>query len=106
MLYCYETNGVYGHRNMTSIRARCTTLCDKICQSLATGRWFSRDPPVFSTNKTDNHDLTEILLNLALSTIKHTNKPTIQGTSYSNERLWPLGTVKSNTQLAFMTFNK
>ena len=23
-----------------SIRARCTTLCDKVCQWLATGRWF------------------------------------------------------------------
>jgi hypothetical protein len=23
------------------IRARCTTLCDKVCQWLATGRWFS-----------------------------------------------------------------
>jgi len=24
-----------------SIRARCTTLCDRVCQWLATGRWFS-----------------------------------------------------------------
>jgi hypothetical protein len=24
-----------------SIRARCTTLCEKVCQWLATGRWFS-----------------------------------------------------------------
>jgi hypothetical protein len=24
-----------------SIRARCTTLCDKVCQWLTTGRWFS-----------------------------------------------------------------
>jgi hypothetical protein len=24
-----------------SIRARCTTLCDKVCQWLATGLWFS-----------------------------------------------------------------
>ena len=23
------------------IRVRCTTLCDKVCQWLATGRWFS-----------------------------------------------------------------
>ena len=36
-----------------SIRARCTTLYDKICQRLATGRWFSPGPPVSSTNKTD-----------------------------------------------------
>ena len=36
-----------------SIRERCTTLCDKICQWLLTGRWFSLGPPVSSTNKTD-----------------------------------------------------
>jgi len=24
-----------------SIRARCTTVCDKVCQWLTTGRWFS-----------------------------------------------------------------
>ena len=46
-----------------------TTLCDKVCQWLATGRWFSLDPPVSSTNKTDRHDMTEILLKVALNTI-------------------------------------
>jgi len=30
-----------------SIRARCTTLCDKVCQWLATGRWFSPGPQLF-----------------------------------------------------------
>jgi hypothetical protein len=34
-----------------SIRAKCTTLCDKVCQWLATCRWFSLCPPVSSTNK-------------------------------------------------------
>ena len=58
----------------TSIRARCTTLCDKVCQWLATGLWFSPCPPVSSTNKTDHHDIIEILLRVALSTIKQTNK--------------------------------
>ena len=47
-----------------------TTLCDKVCQGLATGRWFSSSSPVSSTNKTDRHDITDILLKLALSTIK------------------------------------
>jgi hypothetical protein len=41
----------------------------------ATGRWFSPGPPV-SSNKTDRHDLTEILLKVALNTIKQTNKQT------------------------------
>ena len=40
-------------------------------------RWFSPGPPVSSTNKTDRHDITEIMLKVALSTIKQTNKQTI-----------------------------
>jgi hypothetical protein len=35
-----------------------------------TGRWFSPGIPVSSTNKTDRHDITEILLKVALNTIK------------------------------------
>jgi hypothetical protein len=53
-----------------STRARCTTLCDKVCQWLATGWWFSPGPPVYSTNKNDLHNRTEILLKVALNTIK------------------------------------
>jgi hypothetical protein len=56
-----------------SIRASCSTLCDKVCQWLSTDRWFSQGPPVSSTNKTDHHNITEILLKVALSTIKQTN---------------------------------
>ena len=37
------------------------------------GVFFPR-PPVSSTNKTDRHDVTEILLKVALNTIKQTNK--------------------------------
>ena len=46
----------------------------KFSQWLATDRWFSLGPPVSSTNKTDGHDITEILLKVALNTIKF--KPT------------------------------
>ena len=55
------------------IRARCTTLCDKVCQWLVTGQWFSLGPLVSSTNKTYRHDISEILLKVALNTIKQTN---------------------------------
>jgi len=55
------------------IRAGCATLCDKVCQWLASGRWFSPGPPVSSTNKTDRHDIAEILLKVALNIIKQTN---------------------------------
>ena len=40
-------------------------LCDKVCQQLSPGT------PVSSTNKTDRHDKTEILLKVALNTIIH-----------------------------------
>ena len=43
--------------------------CDKVCQLLDAGRWFSLGTPVSSTNKTDRHDTDEILLKVALSTI-------------------------------------
>jgi hypothetical protein len=49
-----------------------TTLCDKVRQLLATGRWFSLGILVSSTNKTDSHDITEILLKVALNTINQT----------------------------------
>jgi hypothetical protein len=39
-------------------------------ESSATGQWFSPGPLVSSTNKTDCHDITEILLKVALNTIK------------------------------------
>jgi hypothetical protein len=46
-----------------------TTLCDEVCQWLATGQWFSPGTLVSSTNKADCHDITEILLKVALNTI-------------------------------------
>ena len=55
-----------------SIKSKCTTLCYKVCQWLATGRWFYPGPLVSSTNKTDLHDITEILLKVVLNTIKQT----------------------------------
>jgi hypothetical protein len=46
-----------------------TTLCDSARQWLAVGRCFSQIASVGSTNKTDCHDITEILLKLALNAI-------------------------------------
>ena len=50
------------------------TVCDQVCQWRATGRWFSPDTPVSSTNKTDLHDIAEILLKVALNTINQTKQ--------------------------------
>jgi len=49
-----------------------TTLCDKVCQWIVTGCWFYPGTPISSTNKSDHHNITEILLKVALNTI---NKP-------------------------------
>jgi hypothetical protein len=45
-----------------------TTLCDKVCQWLATGHWLSQGTLVSSANKTDRYDITEILLKVVLNT--------------------------------------
>jgi hypothetical protein len=50
----------------------CTGLAaasDKAYQLLAHGRWFSPGTPASSTTKTGRHDIAEILLKVALSTI-------------------------------------
>jgi hypothetical protein len=47
-----------------------TTLCDIVCcQWLVTGWWFSPGTPVSPTNKTDCHDIT----NIVESGVKHHN---------------------------------
>ena len=50
-----------GRRGRDGMVVGSTTICDQVCQLLATGRWFS---PASSTNITDCHDITEILLNI------------------------------------------
>ena len=48
-----------------------TTLGDNVCQLLATGRWFSPGTVVSSTNKTDSHDITEIMLKVDINQKLH-----------------------------------
>jgi hypothetical protein len=45
-----------------------TTLCDKVCQWLAAGQLYSAGTSDSFTNKTDCHDITAILLKMALNT--------------------------------------
>ena len=42
---------------------------DEVYQLLAHDRWFSPGTPASSTTKTGRHDITEILLKVALNTI-------------------------------------
>ena len=46
---------------------------------------FPRGTPVSSTNKTDRHDITEILLKVALNTI---NQPSKREYSYKKFKIW------------------
>ena len=46
-----------------------TTLFEKVCQWFMTDRLFSPGTLVSSANKTDSHDISEILLKVALNTI-------------------------------------
>jgi hypothetical protein len=75
----------YGSCEFKSLRRNLidTKICDKICQWLAAGRWFS---PVSSNNKTDLHYITEILLKVALNTI--TPNPNNKYTNQLYCRLW------------------
>jgi hypothetical protein len=50
-----------------------TTVRYKVRQWLGAGRWFSPGTPVSSTNKTDRHDIAEILLKVTLNTITLTH---------------------------------
>jgi hypothetical protein len=47
---------------------------NQACQWHATDQWFSPGTPVSPTNKTDRHDITEILLKVALNTINQTKQ--------------------------------
>ena len=52
-----------------------TTLCNKVWQWLTTDRWFSPGTLISSTNNTDRHDSTVIVLNVVLNTITLTTNP-------------------------------
>ena len=64
MFKCFIHIQGRGRRGRDGMVVGSTTICDKVCQLLATGRWFSPGPPASSTNITDRHDITEILLNI------------------------------------------
>ena len=90
------------------LRARSTTLCHKVCQWLATGQWFSLDlgPMVSSTNETDRHDILEILLKVALNTIKQTNIWLVTVSGQVALKMGPPSWHQKKYFLIFCFFNK
>ena len=70
------TNTAWVHAQLCNLQKGCTRLAaasDKVYQLLAHDRWFSPGSPNSSTTKTGRHDITEILLKVALNTIKQTS---------------------------------
>ena len=59
--------------------------CDKVCQLPAQCRWFSQGTPASFTSKTDHHDMTEILLKVAL----HPNQTSKQTSTTEVSTLLP-----------------
>jgi hypothetical protein len=66
------TNTAWVPARLCKLQKRCIRLAaasDKVYQLLAHGRWFSPGTPASSITKTGRHDIAEILLKVALSTI-------------------------------------
>jgi hypothetical protein len=61
------------HTSLSPIRRGLAAASDQIYQLLAHGRCFSPGTPASSTTKTGRHDIAEILLKVALSTINQIN---------------------------------
>ena len=78
------------------------TLCDKVCQWLAAGMWFSPGTLVSSTNKTGRHNITEILLKVAL--IKHNNPTSVYLLTWFNfVLLMHINSIKSTSSGHFQS---
>jgi predicted amidohydrolase len=59
----------YMFNSLNSTHGEVYKLYDKVCKFPAEGWWFSPGSPVSSSNKTDRHYITEIVLKVALNTI-------------------------------------
>ena len=84
-----------------SIRARRTTLCDKVCQWLATGRWFSPGPPISDSIINQFNSTTVLYLAFSLPTF---STPYIVGFFFvSNDLRWNV-IVRFVDKVGFMVF--
>jgi hypothetical protein len=71
------TNTAWVRIRLCKLQKGCTRLAaasDQVYQLLVHGRWFSPGTTASSTTKTGRHDIDEILLKVALSTINQTNQ--------------------------------
>ena len=75
-----------------------TTLCELVCQWLAAGGWFSPGSLVSSINKTDCHDIIEILL----SGVTHYNPNSNPNPRWLRLKVKTLPLLTLVTKLIFM----
>ena len=82
-----------------------TPLYDKVCQWLMAGQWFSPDStPVSSTNKTDRHDIPEILVKVELNVINLTLKIVTKqqkGWNFDRGKTLRITTISFNYHIEF-----
>ena len=92
------TNTAWVRARLCKLQKRCTRLAaasDKVYQLLAHGRLFS---PASSTTKTGRHDIAEILLKVALSTINQIKSNQIIASKVRTARRYQKGTfIRSRT---------
>ena len=62
--------GTFDKKKVVFVYTKNQAASDKVYQLLAHGRWFSPGTPASSITKTCPYDVAEILLKVALSTIK------------------------------------
>ena len=79
------------------------SIRDHVCQWLATGRWLCSGTPFSSTNKTDRHNITEILMKVALST---TNQPNHQTIRYHVNLLFIVDKICTKQELQYILWNQ
>jgi len=80
-MQAYHQHGV-GSRPLYRLPKGCTRLAaasDKVYQLLVHGRWFSPGTPASTTTKTGRHDIVEILLKVALSTLNPSINQYVRG---------------------------
>jgi hypothetical protein len=72
--YIYYIFSTWVRARLWKLQNGCSRLAaasDQAYQLFARGRWFSPGTTASSTTKTGRHDIAEILLKVALSTINH-----------------------------------
>jgi len=93
------------------LKSRCwrgvldTTLCDQVCQRLATGLWFSRGTPVSSTYITDKIVESGVKDHNPNPNAHHVNQGNSKPTSYFLAHLTQIVTTERLSSVRPLTFH-